>query len=70
MLREPISVEEQDVAVEEELDAGTVVDPQLERQLLRAVERYKAACLASGEEPNASDAWLVFLSVLRVEGEK
>lgn len=70
MLRETFSIEEQDAGVEEEMDGDLAADPQLERRLLRAVERYKAACAAAGEEPNASDAWLVFLSALRVEGDK
>ena len=45
-------------------------DSDLSRWLLSAVETYKAACLAAGEEPTEEDAWLVLLSALQLEDAK
>lgn len=53
----------------EEVQSETRYDPQLTRRLLRAVETYKASCLAAGEEPTTEDSWLVLLSALQLEDE-
>ncbi|HEU5318436.1 MAG TPA: hypothetical protein VFX49_20150 [Chloroflexota bacterium] len=37
--------------------------------VLSAVEAYKAACRAAGEEPSQEDIWLVVLSALQLEEE-
>jgi hypothetical protein len=42
-------------------------DDQRSARILSAVEAYKAACLAAGEEPTQEDAWLVVLSALQLE---
>lgn len=42
-------------------------DGERSRQLLRAVEAYKASCAAAGEAPTQEDAWLVLLSALQFE---
>jgi hypothetical protein len=56
-----------EVAEEGEQHGGDVL---LQRRLLRAVEQYKAACWAEGEEPTEEDAWLVFLAALQFEDDK
>lgn len=61
--------DEADEAIDE-VAAGAAVDPILERRLLRAVETYKVACLAAGEEPTEEESWLVFLSALSQDSDK
>jgi hypothetical protein len=50
-------------------DAAAGADPaaQRTRRLLRAVERYKAVCLARGETPDDAESWRVLLAALSVE---
>lgn len=75
MLREASTEERVGDLVAEEADPMTAstsmaVDPLLERQLLRAVETYKAVCAATGQEPSEEETWLVFLGALRAAGQK
>ena len=60
---EPVENREMEGLVEE-AEAG------LSRKLLSAVETYKAACAAAGEEPTQEDAWVVLLSALQLEDAK
>jgi hypothetical protein len=39
------------------------------RRLLRAVERYKAACAAASQRPDETDSWAVLLAALAREDD-
>ena len=59
------TVEQSDIL--ELSQVAAAADEGLSRHLLRAVEAYKASCVAAGETPTEEDAWLVLLSALQLD---
>ena len=65
----PAGAQAVDAAEQESVFEGgqTPDGGQRSRRLLRAVEQYKAACMARGAEPAEEEHWLVLLAALSAE---
>lgn len=61
----PDALHYRDTMTDDEGDAEA-----LPRRLLRAVETYKASCLAAGEQPAEDESWLILLAALRHADDK